>query len=46
MTILAVMPGKTPKRPELDAVVSLWQKGEITAVEVMHRLKISKTMFY
>ena len=34
------------ERPELDAVVSLWQKGEITAVEAMRRLKISKTTFY
>ena len=46
MTVLAVMPGKTPERMELDAVVSLWQKGEITAVEAMRRLKISKTTFY
>lgn len=39
--------GRKPlERPELDAVVSLWQKGEITAVEGMRRLKISKTTFY
>lgn len=39
--------GRKPlERPELDAVVSLWQKGEITAVEAMRRLKISKTTFY
>lgn len=33
-------------RPELDSVITLWQDGEITAVEAMHRLKISKTTFY
>ncbi|MGM9661042.1 MAG: recombinase family protein [Faecousia sp.] len=39
--------GRKPlERPELDAVVSLWQKGKITAVEAMRRLKISKTTFY
>ena len=39
--------GRKPlERPELDAVASLWQKGEITAVEGMRRLKISKTTFY
>ena len=39
--------GRKPlERPELDAVVSLWQEGEITAVEAMRRLKISKTTFY
>lgn len=39
--------GRKPAvRPELDAVVTLWQSGEITAVEAMRRLKISKTTFY
>ena len=39
--------GRKPlERPEFEAVVSLWQKGEITAVEAMRRLKISKTTFY
>lgn len=33
-------------RPELDSVISLWRNGEITAVEAMHRLKVSKTTFY
>lgn len=33
-------------RPELDSVITLWQNGEITAVEAMRRLKISKTTFY
>ena len=33
-------------RPELDTVIASWQSGEITAVEAMRRLKISKTTFY
>lgn len=33
-------------RPNLDAVITLWQNGEVTAVEAMRRLKISKTTFY
>lgn len=33
-------------RPELDTVIASWQNGEITAVEAMRRLKISKTTFY
>ena len=39
--------GRTPvERPDLNLVVASWQKGEITAVEAMRRLKISKTTFY
>ncbi len=39
--------GRKPvERPELNLVVASWQKGEITAVEAMRRLKISKTTFY
>ena len=39
--------GRKPvERPELGVVVASWQKGEITAVEAMRRLKISKTTFY
>lgn len=39
--------GRLPQaRPELDFVVAAWQNGEITAVEAMRRLKISKTTFY
>lgn len=39
--------GRPPQeRPELDTVVAAWQNGEITAVEAMRRLKISKTTFY
>lgn len=32
--------------PELDSVITLWRNGEITAVEAMRRLKVSKTTFY
>lgn len=39
--------GRKPAvRPELDAVVISWQNGEITAVEAMRRLNVSKTTFY
>jgi len=39
--------GRKPvDRPDLNLVVASWQKGEITAVEAMRRLKISKTTFY
>ena len=39
--------GRQPAvRPELDTVIASWQSGEITAVEAMRRLKISKTTFY
>lgn len=39
--------GRPPQvRPELDVIVASWQNGEITAVEAMRRLKISKTTFY
>lgn len=39
--------GRKPvERPELGTVIASWQKGEITAVEAMRRLKISKTTFY
>ena len=39
--------GRKPiERPDLNLVVASWQKGEITAVEAMRRLKISKTTFY
>lgn len=39
--------GRKPiERPDMNLVVASWQKGEITAVEAMRRLKISKTTFY
>lgn len=33
-------------RPELDSVIAIWENGEITAVEAMRRLRMSKTTFY
>lgn len=39
--------GRKPvDRPDLNLVVASWKNGEITAVEAMRRLKISKTTFY
>lgn len=39
--------GRKPvEHPELGVVIASWQNGEITAVEAMRRLKISKTTFY
>lgn len=39
--------GRKPlDRPEFDEVVSAWQRGEMTAVAAMRKLKISKTTFY
>ena len=39
--------GRKPlDRPELDSVITIWQNGEITAVEAMRRLRMSKTTFY
>jgi len=39
--------GRKPvDRPDLNLVVASGQKGEITAVEAMRRLEISKTTFY
>ena len=39
--------GRKPlEHPELDSVISIWQNGEITAVEAMRRLRMSKTTFY
>lgn len=32
--------------PDFDRVVTLWQSGEITAVEAARRLKISPSTFY
>ena len=33
-------------RPDLDSIIAIWESGEITAVEAMRRLKVSKTTFY
>lgn len=42
-----VYKGRKPiERPEFTAVVSLWQKGEITAVEAMKRLDMKSSTFY
>lgn len=39
--------GRKPlKRPDYDNVVSAWERGEITAVEAIRRLEMSKTTFY
>ena len=39
--------GRKPlDRPELDSVIAIWQSCEITAVEAMRRLRMSKTTFY
>lgn len=37
---------KARQLPDFDRVVAQWQRGEITAVEAMRMLKISKTSFY
>lgn len=42
-----VYKGRKPiKRPEFDAVLARWQKGEITAVEAMKRLDMKPRTFY
>ena len=42
-----VYKGRPPKDlPEFDMVVTLWQVGEITAVEAARRLRISPSTFY
>lgn len=42
-----VYKGRKPiERPEFPSVVSLWQKGEITAVEAMKRLDMKSSTFY
>ena len=42
-----VYKGRKPiERPEFAAVVSLWRKGEITAVEAMKRLDMKPSTFY
>lgn len=42
-----VYKGRKPiERPEFAAVVSLWQKGKITAVEAMKRLDMKSSTFY
>lgn len=39
--------GRPPKVvPEFDKVTALWRKGEISAVEAMRRLNMTKTTFY
>ena len=39
--------GRKPIQPaDFDKVVAQWRRGEITAVEAMKRLKISKSSFY
>lgn len=37
---------KATQPPDFDRVVSQWRTGEITAVEAMRTLKMSKTTFY
>ena len=42
-----VYKGRKPiERPEFASVVSLWRKGEITAVEAMKRLNMKSSTFY
>ena len=42
-----VYKGRKPiERPDFDSVVSLWQKGEITAVEAIKRLDMKPSTFY
>ncbi len=39
--------GRKPiQTPNFDCVITQWRRGEITAVEAMKTLKISKTTFY
>lgn len=39
--------GRKPlERPNQDAVIASWRNGEITAVEAMRTLQLSKTTFY
>ena len=39
--------GRKPRQaPNFDKVVAQWQKGEISAVDAMRTLKMSKTTFY
>lgn len=39
--------GRKATQPlNFDRVVAQWQRGEITAVEAMQTLKLSKTTFY
>ena len=37
---------KARQSPDFDRVVAQWRQGEITAVEAMRTLKMSKTTFY
>lgn len=37
---------KAKQSPDFDKVVAQWHRGEITAVEAMRTLKMSKTTFY
>jgi len=37
---------KAKQPPDFDRVVGQWRRGEITAVEAMRTLKMSKTTFY
>ena len=42
-----VYKGRKPiQRPELNVVVSEWRQGQITAVEAMKRLDLSRSSFY
>ena len=42
-----VYKGRPPKElPDFDRIVTLWQVGEITAVEAARRLKINPSTFY
>lgn len=42
-----VYKGRKPvERPEFSAVVARWKRGELTAVQAMSRLNMSRTTFY
>ena len=37
---------KLTERPNMDKVISRWRSGDISAVQAMKELKVSKTTFY
>ncbi len=37
---------KPTERPNMDKVISKWRAGDISAVQAMKELRVSKTTFY